>query len=251
MNQKLSGKTALITGGNSGIGLATARLFREHGARVAIVGRDPRTLESARQMLGEDVLAIQCDVAKVDEIERLMKTIASHFEKLDVLFANAASERPARFEQITEAQFDESVAINFKGAFFTIQKALPLLSRDASVIVTTSISNEAAAPNFGVYAACKAALRSLVRTLGAELIERGIRVNALSPGPVDTPSFDRWGLPQETLEAIRSNFERRSPSKRFGQPEEVARAALFLASSDASYCVGSEIVVDGGMSLPL
>lgn len=249
--QKLSGKTALITGGNSGIGLATAKLFREHGARVAITGRNQGTLDLAREALGPDALVLQSDAGNLHSIELLMQQIRQQFGRLDIVFANAASEQPARFDLVTEAQFDESVAINFKGIFFTIQKALPLLSSNSSVIVTTSISNDAAAPNFAVYAGCKAALRSLVRTLGAELITRGIRVNAISPGPIDTPGFGRWGLPQDTIDAIRKHMEQRSPSKRFGTPEEIAKVALFLASDDASYLVGSEIVADGGITLPL
>lgn len=249
--KKIFGKTALITGGNSGIGLATARLFREQGARIAISGRDPETLDLARRELGGDTLAIESDVSKVSDIERLMDDVKGRFGRLDILFANAASDKPRPFEVMTEAGFDESVAVNFKGVFFTVQKALPLMVGGASVIVTTSISNQVGAPNFAVYAACKAALCSLVKTMGLELIERGIRVNAISPGPIDTPGFGRWDVPTEVVEAARADFTRRSPMKRFGMPEEVARAALFLASEDSSYCVGAELVVDGGLSLLL
>lgn len=245
---KLSGKTALITGGNSGIGLATAKLFRDHGAQLAISGRDPVTLDQARKMLGDDTLVVPGDVGKLADIERLMKQVKERFGRLDIVFANAASDAPAPFELVTEQQFDSSVAVNFKGVFFTIQKALPLLATDASIIVTTSISNQTGAPNFGVYAACKAALRSLVQTTALELIGRGVRVNAISPGPIDTPGFGRWGVPQEIVDAARADFTHRSPAKRFGQPEEVAKAALFLACDDSSYCVGTEIVVDGGFS---
>jgi NAD(P)-dependent dehydrogenase (short-subunit alcohol dehydrogenase family) len=246
--KKLSGKTALITGGNSGIGLAAARLFTEEGARVAVTGRDQATLDKAKLEMAE-LLAIQSDASDVRQIDALMKKIGERFGKLDVLFVNAASDRVSPFEYVAEPHFDESIAINFKGVFFTIQKALPLLANGASVIVTTSISNNFGAPNFSLYAACKAATRSLVQTLSQELAPRGIRVNAVSPGPTDTPGFGRWGdVPKELVDAARAEFTRRSPMKRFATSEEVAKAALFLAGPDASYCLGTELVVDGGFS---
>lgn len=250
--QKLLGKTVLITGGNGGIGLATAQLFREHGARLAITGRDKDSLDHAQQLLGSETLVLRSDTGKLDEIESSMQKIQAHFGRLDVLFVNAGASRPAPFDEVSEALFDDVMATNFKGVFFTIQKALPLLANGASVIVTTSISNQKASPNFGVYAACKAAQRSLVQTLGLELIPRGIRINAVSPGPVNTPRFgQRWGVPQEVVQAARADFVRKSPMKRFGEPDEIAKAVLFLASDDSSYLVGTEIVVDGGVSLPL
>lgn len=250
--KKLTGKNALITGGNGGIGLATARLFREHGARLAITGRDPDSLARAQDALGEEALVLRSDTGKVTDIEAAMAEVGKRFGRLDVLFVNAGASQPAPFAQVTEERFDDVVATNFKGAFFTIQKALPLLSANASVIVTTSISNQKGSPNFSVYAACKAAQRSLVQTLSLELIDRGIRVNAISPGPIDIPGFgSRWGVPPETIQAAREDFVRKSPMKRFGRPEEVARTALFLASDDSSYIVGAELVVDGGVNLPL
>lgn len=250
--QKLSGKTAFITGGNGGIGFATAKLFREHGARLAISGRDLKSLEKARQALGEDTLALQSDVSQLAEIDLAMARIKEHFGHLDVLFVNAGQSNPAPFDSLSEERFDQTAAINFKGVFFTIQKALPLLSKGSSVIVTTSISNQKASPNFSVYAACKAAQLSLVRTLSVELIDRGIRVNAVSPGAINTPNFGkRWGVPPEVVQTSRENFIRKAPIKRFGDPEEIAKVALFLASDDSSYVVGTEIVVDGGVTLPL
>lgn len=249
--QRLSGKNALITGGNSGIGLATAKLFREHGARLAITGRDPTSLEQARMALGGDVLTVQSDAGKLSDIESLMHQAGEHFGQLDILFVNAASVTPAPFALVTEAQFDEMAAICFKGVFFTIQKALPLLSNSASIIITTSITNQLGSPNFSVYAACKAAQRSLVQTLGLELIEHGIRVNAISPGPIDTPGFGRWDAPKEAIQAAREEFTRKSPIKRFGESEEIAKVALFLASEESSYIIGAEIVADGGISLVL
>lgn len=250
--QKLLGKTALITGGNGGIGLATARLFREHGATLAIMGRDRESLTQAATCLGEEVLILQGDVTHLPDIDRAMQTLQAKMGHLDVLFVNAGQANPGSCESFSEERFDETVGINFKGAFFTIQKALPLLRPGASVIVTTSISNQKGSPNFSVYAACKAALYSLVKSLSLELAGRGIRVNAVSPGPINTPRFgSRWGVPPEVVQAARDDFVRKSPLKRFGDPDEVARAVLFLACDDSSYMVGTELVVDGGAVLPL
>ncbi|MFZ5524161.1 MAG: SDR family oxidoreductase [Pseudomonadota bacterium] len=249
MMQKLTGKTALITGGNSGIGLATAKLFREHGAHLVITGRDKESLAQARSALGDDVLAIQSDAGKLADIESLMQQIQKQFGQLDILFVNAGTAQAAPFDFVTEQQFDAMVAIDFKGVFFTIQKALPLLKNNTAIIVNTSITNQMGTPNLSVYAACKAALRSLVQTLGLELIGRGIRINAISPGPITTPMYGRFGLPDEVQQAIKAEITHKSPIKRFGAPEEVAKVVLFLASEDSSYIVGDEIVVDGGMSL--
>jgi NAD(P)-dependent dehydrogenase (short-subunit alcohol dehydrogenase family) len=247
--QRLSGKVALVTGGNSGIGFATAKLFLEQGARVVITGRDAAALERARAALGGDALALLCDAGSLQDIEALMAQLRERFGRLDVLFVNAAIAQPAPFEAVSEAQFDAQVGVNLKGAFFTVQKALPLLAAGASVIFTTSIANQIGSPNFSVYSACKAALRSLVQTLGVELMAKGIRTNAVSPGPITTPMWGKFGLPAEAVQAVQQDIERKSPARRFGRAEEVARAALFLASDEASYVVGHEIVVDGGMSL--
>jgi NAD(P)-dependent dehydrogenase (short-subunit alcohol dehydrogenase family) len=247
--QKLTGKTALVTGGNSGIGLATARLFLNQGARVVITGRDPESLERARQELGHDTVALQSDAGDLADITRLMNTVGEQFGQLDVLFLNAVACQPAPIEATTEAQFDTMSNVAFKGVFFAIQKALPLLRTGSSIIVTTSISNQVGAPHFSVYAACKAASRSLVQSASLELADRGIRINAISPGPIDTPGFGRWGVPQEVVDAAREDFTRRSPAKRFGTAAEVAEVALFLASDASSYVMGTELVVDGGMTL--
>lgn len=250
--QKLKGKTVLITGGNGGIGMATAKLFREHGATLAITGRNPESLARTQQVLGDDALVLQRDTGKLEDIEATMHDVRERFGRIDVLFVNAGASQPAPFEAVTEARFDDIAATNFKGAFFTIQKALPLLSAGASVIVTTSVSNRRGSPNFCVYAACKAALRSLVQSLALELIKRDIRVNAVSPGPINIPGFgQRWNMPPEAVQAVKDEFIRKAPSKRFGTPEEVAKVALFLASDDASHVVGAEIIVDGGVTLPL
>ena len=246
---KLKGKTVLITGGSSGIGLATAKLFRDHGARLAITGRDPDGLARAREQLGSETLVIRSDAGKIDDIASLMQQVNKHFKRLDVLFVNAAVATAAPLEHVSETQYDEIMGINCKGVFFTIQQALPLFGDNTSIIVTTSITNQLGSPNFSVYGASKAALRSLVKSLSLELIGRGIRINAISPGPIATPMFERFGLPADTVQAIKGDIEHKSPIKRFGTPEEIAKVALFLASDDSTYLVGEEIVVDGGMSL--
>jgi NAD(P)-dependent dehydrogenase (short-subunit alcohol dehydrogenase family) len=245
---RLKGKNILITGGTSGIGLAAARLFRAEGARLAVTGRDPERLAAAQAELGDETLVIQSEASSLSEIDSLMQLLKNHFEQLDVLLLNAALSSPAPIEQVTEAQFDKIIGVNFKGVFFTIQKALPLLSKNSSVIVTTSITNRTGSPAFSVYGASKAALRSLVQSLGLALISRGIRVNAINPGPIDTGGFNRLPLTPEVFQGIKNDIEGRSPIKRFGTPEEVAKVALFLASDDSSYIVGEEIVVDGGIS---
>jgi NAD(P)-dependent dehydrogenase (short-subunit alcohol dehydrogenase family) len=247
--RRLEGKTVLITGGSSGIGLATAKLFRDEGARVAVTGRSAESLAQAQDALGSTALVIRSDAGSLVEITSLMEQVKASLGKLDVLFINAGIANAAPIELMSEVQFDEIMDINLKGIFFTIQKALPLFAAQASVIVTTSITNQLGSPNFSVYGASKAALRSLVKSLGLELIERGVRINAISPGPIATPMFDRFGLSEDVADALKAEIERKSPSKRFGTPYEVAKVALFLASDDSTYVVGEEIVVDGGMSL--
>ncbi len=247
--KRLAGKTALITGGNSGIGLATAKLFLEHGAHLIITGRDEASLAQARHDLGEQVIALRSDAGSVPAIEALMADVGQRCGQVDVLLVNAGIASAVPFEQVGEAQFDEMLAVNLKGAFFTIQKALPLLRPGASIIVTTSIANQLGTPLMSVYGATKAALRSLVQTLALELAGRGIRINAVSPGPIATPMFGRFGLPPEVAQAVQAQMTAKSPMQRFGRPDEVARVALFLASDDSSYVLGEEIVVDGGMSL--
>lgn len=246
---KLAGKVALVTGGSSGIGLASALLFQNEGARIAITGRDPAGLAMAGSVLDGQALVMRSDAGQVGEIAAAMAQVKQRYGHLDVLFINAGIASPAPIEQVTEASFDAQVAVNLKGVFFTIQQALPLLRPGASVIVTTSITNQLGSPNFSVYGAAKAGLRSLVKSLALELIGRGIRVNAISPGPIATPMFDRLGLPDALAAAKKQAIADKSPSRRFGSAEEVAKAALFLACADSSYIVGEEIVVDGGMSL--
>lgn len=246
---RLQGKTVLITGGSSGIGLATAQLFQAEGARVAVTGRDPASLAAARAVLGPDAPVLASDAGSLPAIEAALAEVQARFGHLDVLFLNAGVSVALPLEQVGEAQFDAIMDVNVKGAFFTLQKALPLLANPASVIVTTSITNRLGSPHFSVYAASKAALRSLVQAFALELVGRGVRVNAISPGPIETPIYDRVGLPQGVVQGIKGEIARKSPSGRFGTPQEVAKVALFLASDDSRYLVGEEIVVDGGMSL--
>ena len=245
---KLQGKVAVVTGGNSGIGLAIAREFAEQGADVVVFGRNAETLDEAIQSIGNGTLGVQGDVTRLADLDRLYQETVARFGKIDILVANAGIARPAPLDLTDEALFDLTSDINFKGAFFTVQKAVPHLNDGASIILVTSAGNVKGLPNFSVYVATKAAVRSLARSFSAELLPRGIRVNALSPGPIETPIFGRMGLPEEAIDGIAAKMTEMLPIKRFGQPEEMAKAALFLASSDSSYVVGAELVADGGMS---
>ena len=243
---KLEGKVAVVTGGNSGIGLATAKEFGREGARVVITGRDRRTLEEAAREIGSEVLALRSDASSLADIDELFAAVKERFGRVDVLFVNAGVGKFAPLEETDEALFDQIMDINFKGAYFTVKKALPLLSEGASVILNTSVVAHVGLPNSSVYSASKAALLSLVRTLSADLIARRIRVNAVSPGPVETPIFGKMGLPAEALDETKRGFSEQVPLGRFGRPEEIAKAVLFLASSDSSFLLGTEIVADGG-----
>jgi NAD(P)-dependent dehydrogenase (short-subunit alcohol dehydrogenase family) len=245
--KRLEGKVALVTGGNSGIGLATAKRFHDEGARVAISGRNQKTLDEAVKLIGKDLLAVQADVAKPGDLDKLYAAVSQKFGKIDVLFANAGIYKFAPLAATTETLYDEMFDINAKGVYFTIQKAVPFLNDGASIILNTSVANEIGLVNGTAYAATKAALRSFTRSIAAELVGRGIRVNAVSPGPIETPAgFERSGLSKEAMEEFAKNIVAQVPMKRFGQPEEIAGAVAFLASSDASYITGSEVSVDGG-----
>lgn len=244
---RLTGKVAVVTGGNSGIGLATARRFREEGAKVVISGRDQKTLDQAVKTIGGDVVAVRGDVSKLADLDKLYKTVAEKFGKIDVLFANAGIAKFAPVADSSETMFDETFDVNVKGVYFAIQKALPLLNDGASIIINSSVVNETGVAGASVYAATKAAVRSFARTLTTELIDRGIRVNVVSPGPITTPIFGRMGLPQEALDQFSRDVVAKIPMKRFGKPEEVADAVLFLATPESSYITGVDINVDGGM----
>ena len=244
---RLEGKVAVVTGGNSGIGLATARRLQEEGARVAISGRSKKTLDEAVKTIGNGVLAVQADVAKLADIDKLYAEVSRKLGKIDVLFVNAGVAKFAPLAETSESTYDEQFDINIKGAYFTIQKALPLLNDGASIILNTSVADSNGTVGASAYSATKAALRSLARTAAAELVGRGIRVNAVAPGPIFTPIFGRTGLPQEAVDQFAKEVVARVPMKRFGQPEEVAGTVAFLASQDASYITGVEINVDGGV----
>lgn len=245
--RRLEGKVAVVTGGNSGIGLATAKRLQEEGARIAISGRSKKTLDEAVRTIGNGVVAVQSDVAKLTDIDKLYAEVSQKLGRIDVLFVNAGVAKFAPFAETSESVYDEQFDINIKGAYFTIQKALPLLNDGASIILNTSVVDSKGMAGSSAYAATKAALRSLARTAAAELAGRGIRVNTVAPGPIVTPILGRTGLPQEAIDEFAKEIVATIPMKRFGQPEEVAGAAAFLASQDASYITGVEINVDGGL----
>jgi NAD(P)-dependent dehydrogenase (short-subunit alcohol dehydrogenase family) len=245
--KKLVNKVAVITGGSSGIGLATAKQFIAEGAKVVIFGRGKDALTNAVKELGSDSYAVQGDVANLNDLAKLFSETNSKFGKIDVLVVNAAQAKLAPISDTSEKLFDEMVNINFKGGFFTLQQAIPFLNNNASVIVMTSWLNTIGFAGSSLLSASKAALRSLVRVASAELVERGIRVNAVSPGAIGTPLWGKIGLPDEVLKAAGEAITHQIPLKRWGKPEEIAKAILFLATEDSSYFVGNELAVDGGL----
>jgi len=242
---RLLNKTALITGGTSGIGLETARQFIAEGARVAVTGTNPATIETARAVLGDKVLFIQANAGDVAGQKAVVEAVKSAFDHLDILFVNAGAADFRPIEAFDEEAFDRSVAINVKGPFFLIQALLPVFSNPASIVLNTSINAHIGMPNTSVYALTKAALLSFAKTLSGELIGRGIRVNAVSPGPVATPLYGKLGMSAADTDAMAAA---KIPAGRFGTPGEIARVVVFLASDESAYTVGSELIIDGGMS---
>ena len=246
MTKRLEGKIALITGGTTGIGLATAKRFGEEGARVIVTGRNPETLEQARRELNGKAQIIESDAGDARQVEKLFESIAKSYGRLDVLFLNAGIARFAPLADATVSDFDAMWDVNVRGPWLALKHALPLLSEGAAVIVNTSVVNQKGIPGTTAYAATKAGLRAIVRSAAAELAGRKVRVNAISPGPIETPIFGKIGLSASEVEGFRKDTTSSIPLGRFGAAEEVASAAAFLASVDASFITGTELAVDGG-----
>ena len=246
---RLKGKRTLITGASSGIGLETARHFLAEGARVAITARDASSFQSAREEFGDRVLYIVSDAADAEAQSRVAGKLKEEFGNIDAVFLNAGIADLKPIEQCDERMFDRSFALNVRGPFFLIRALLPILSNPASIVLNASINAHIGMPTTSVYGASKAALLSLSRTLSAELIPRGIRVNAISAGPIATPLYSKLGLSPADLKATSEALQNQVPAKRFGKPSEIASAVVFLASDESAYTVGSELIIDGGLSL--
>lgn len=245
---RLEGKTALITGGTTGIGFAIAKLFLQEGARVAITGQNAERVAEAGAALGDGVIAMQANVASAKEMAWVAEKLKVDFGGLDVVVANAGVAKPMALADIDDNNIDEQFNINFKGVIYTVKKMLPLLRSPASIILTASTLIEQGPAGMSIYSATKAAVRSLARTLSAELVGQGVRVNVISPGPVETPIYGKLNLPADVVQQMAGQLLSKVPMGRFGQPDEVAKAALFLASEDSSFILGENLLVDGGMA---
>lgn len=246
MGTKYAGKVAVVTGATSGIGLATAELLASEGAHVFITGRRGPELEAAAKRIGKNVTPVQGDVSKLADLDRLYEVVRREKDRIDILFANAGLATKSTFGSVTEEHFDHEFDVNVKGTFFTVQKALPLLREGASVILNGSIVASKGFPDLSVYSATKAALRSFARTWTTDLKGRGIRVNVVSPGPIDTPGLQ--GLNGATSEQLTQYFAPNVPLGRTGRPEDIAKAVAFLASEESSFVAGVELFVDGGIA---
>ncbi|WP_312327140.1 SDR family oxidoreductase [Stenotrophomonas sp.] len=245
---RFNNKTVLVTGGSSGIGLAAAHAFIAEGARVVITGRDAAALEQARAALGADAIAVVNDAGDLAAARALAATLAEQQVRLDAVFLNAGAAKFAAYPDVDEALWDLTFNTNIKGPYFQLQALLPLLNSGASVLINGSINARIGMPNSSVYAASKAAVISLAKTLSAELLPRGVRVNVLSPGPVSTPIYGKLGLDKAALDATAAQIQSQIPLGRFGTPEEIAATVLHLSSPESAYIVGTEIIADGGMS---
>lgn len=246
--KKLENKVAVVTGGNSGIGLAAAKLFAANGAKVTITGRNQTTLDSAVSAIGNGAIGLVSDTTDLKKIDELYEQVSSTFGKIDVLVVNAGVFIAAPLADYTEEMFDTTSNINFKGAFFAVQKAIPYLNDGASIIITSSAVTNKAMATASAYAATKAAVTSLARGFSAELLDRNIRVNVLSPGPIETPIFGRNGATAEQIDGMKAYMADITPIKRLGNVEEIAEGFLYLASDDSKFMVGGDLVLDGGFS---
>ena len=244
---RLNGKIAVVTGGNSGIGYATAQNLKKNGATVVITGRATEKVQKAAEELG--ATGIVADVKDLTAIDKLVSEVKNEFSKVDILFVNAGIFAPAPIGQISEEMFDHQMGINFKGAVFTIEKFLPILNDGASIINLSSVNAYTGMPNTAIYAASKAALNSYTRTAATELAPRKIRINSVNPGPVETPIFGKTGMPEDQLSEFTQAMQNRVPLKRFGKPEDIAHLVAFLASDNASFITGGEYNIDGGISI--
>ena len=245
--ERYEAKRAVIIGGTSGMGLATAKMLIDGGARVLVTGRSQAGLESAQKELGKDAIVVSSDARSLTDIDALAARVKAEFGAFDLLFVNAGFATFAPFENTTEAVYDEMFNLNAKGPFFAVQKLAPLINRGGAVVLTTSIANVKGMPGIATYGAAKAALRSFARVLAAELLPRGIRVNAVTPGPIDTPILDKAFPDKDAAAHVKEQMIGMNPMKRFGTSDEIAKAALFLAF-DATFTTGAELPVDGGMS---
>jgi NAD(P)-dependent dehydrogenase (short-subunit alcohol dehydrogenase family) len=247
--QKLAGKIAVITGGSSGIGLATAKRFVEEGAHVVIAGREEKELKKAAALIGRNVTTVAGDVSNLEDLDRLYAVVKEKHGHIDILFANAGAGTVAPLEEATEAHFDQTFDVNVKGTFFTVQKALPLFKNGGSIILTSSVTNVLGSPGFSAYAASKAAVRNFARAWTMELKDRKIRVNSMSPGPTETGALEKTtGLTAAQAKQAAAQYATQIPMGRSGKPEEIAAAVTFLASDESSFITGVDLAVDGGMA---
>ncbi len=248
MSKKLAGKVAVITGGSSGIGLATAQRFADEGAHVYITGRRQSELDAAVKQIGESAVAVRGDVSNLEDLDRLYDTVKERDGRLDILFANAGGGEFAPLGSITEDHYDKTFGVNVKGLLFSVQKSLPLFKDGGSIILNASVAGSKGIGAFSVYSATKAAVRSFARTWTTDLKDRRIRVNVISPGPIDTPILNGLGQTEEQIGQLKSDLASGVPMGRMGSSDEVAKAALFLATDDSSFVTGIELFVDGGLA---